>query len=205
MAAKNDLKLRTIWYHTAERKAKVEREQAEARRERAKQQEEGNLHSSSSSSAAYSTSPSSKQEKKMEALSPGLGPLASMATASADRFFKDKGAVHVSTMDADDYLTHFIVKEFADAEVETLLEIGPLIEGWLLEGGQGQTIKSNRVEEQPGAAAAAPPAVAVPAMGMSMEYEEKGAGEEGSKFCIACRAVLPTRAKFCSACGESQG
>jgi hypothetical protein len=124
-AAKNDLKLRTIWYHTAERKAKVEKEQMEARRERAKQLEE--------EKEKKGGSPSLTKEE----LPPGLSPLASMATASADRFFKDKGAVHVSSMETDDYLTYSIVKEFADAEVETLEEVGMVGQETIMNDNEG--------------------------------------------------------------------
>lgn len=192
-AAKNDLKLRTIWYHTAERKAKIEKEQAEAQKKRAKKQEEQKKEGPLTS----------KNEK--EALPPGLSHLANMATASADRFFKDKGAVHVRSMETDDYLTHFIVKEFADAEVETLKEVGMVIEGWLSQGGRG--------EGEDGHVRALEETAEVAGSGLGVDAEGKGKGGENigvrgvedSKFCIACRAVLPARAKFCSTCGEAQG
>ena len=197
-AAKNELKLRTIWYHTAERKARVEQEQVEARRERAKQQEEEKEKEKKVGSSL-----------KMEPVPPGLSPLSSMATASADRFFKDRGAVHVSSMETDDYLTYSIVKEFADAEVETLEEVGMVIEGWLLQGGggggggQGGQGGVRELEEEAEAAVSAPGGLGIEEEGEGGEKEEGGV--ESSKFCIACRAVLPARAKFCSTCGEAQG
>ena len=159
----------------------------EARRERAKQLEE--------EKEKKGGSPSLTKEE----LPPGLSPLASMATASADRFFKDKGAVHVSSMETDDYLTYSIVKEFADAEVETLEEVGMVIEGWLSQGGQGQGGVGELEKAVSGLG------------GLGVEEnggeggKKDGGGAETTKFCIACGAVLPARAKFCSTCGEAQG
>lgn len=191
-AAKHDLKLRTIWYHTAERKAKVEKEQAEAQNERAKKQgqreKEGPLIST----------------HEIKGLAPGLSRLANMATASADRFFKDKGAVHVRSMETDDYLTHYIVKEFADAEVETLKEVGVVIEEWLSQGCRNGG-EEDHVTESGEIAEAAGSGLGLDAEGKEEGGEKLGRrGVEGTKFCIACRAVLPARAKFCSTCGEAQ-
>ncbi len=187
VAAKNgDLKLRTIWYHTAERKAKVEREQAEKRRQQAPLGE-----------TTTATTKKKEEEKAAAApLAPGLGPLASIATASEDRYFQDKGAVQVSTMETDDYLAHFIVKEFADAEVETLEEAGAVIEAWLgaEPGGRGGGKRTEAAQMAP----PEPPPPVVAAAG-------DGDGKADTKFCIVCREILPRRAKFCSSCGESQG
>lgn len=185
VAAKNDFKLRTIWFNTAERKAKVEQEEREKGRQ-------------ASAAAAAAAAASAKEDSSGgkddggSAPPPGLGSLAAMALDTKDRFFKDKGALHINTMDTDDYLTHFIVKEFADAEVETLQEIAHVIEGWLQQHREvaGQQLSS--------ASTAAAVADASPVE----KPASKAAGD--TKFCIACGEKIPKRAKFCSSCGESQ-
>lgn len=192
VAAKNDFKLRTIWLNTAERKAKVEREE----------QEKGRQASAAAAASAKEDSSGGKNDGGSASTTspppPGLGSLAAMALDTKDRFFKDKGTLHINTMDTDDYLTHFIVKEFADAEVETLQEIVHVIEGWLQQHREvaGQELSSAGGPSLASAAAAVARATPV-------EKPASKAAEE-TKFCIACGEKILKRAKFCSSCGESQ-
>ena len=180
VAAKSDLKLRTVWYHTAERKAKADRE-AQAR-QAARQ---ASLDAQRGAGVAAAVEDVTKGNGP-----PSLSTLAAMATEGQDRFFKDKAAVHVTSTEADDFLTYSIVKEFADAEVETIAEMATVLEAWLDEGENGNCGAVQAVQQAP---AQAPAAAA-----------QAGGGDADTKYCIACREVLPKRAKFCSACGEAQ-
>lgn len=181
LAAKSDFKLRTIWYHTAERKAKVEEEQLAAKRARLEGQEKENKDSSRTSAVEGAVGPLK------------LSSLASTFKTSTEPFFKDKAAVHVSTMETDDYLTHFITKEFVDGEVEDLKEIVPLIDNWVRQGKQ----RPPKKKAVGGTGSTSDTSSGVDCIEASQDKEE-------SKFCIVCRAILPVRAKFCSACGEKQ-
>lgn len=94
-------------------------------------------------------------------------------------------------MEADDYLAYSIVKEFADAEVETIGEIEGVIQAWIDKWAMTEKASSGGVK----------------AKGDGESRASIGEGEEKktTKFCTKCREVLPIKAKFCSACGEPQG
>ena len=177
VAAKSDLKLRTIWYRTAERKAKAEAgattDDGAAKARRAARQGGGGGGGDGAGA-------------------PSLSTLAGMATEAKDRFFRDKGVVQVTATEADDFLAYSIVKEFADAEVETIEEMGSVLDAWLAEG-------AGAAQAQAVAPASASAAAAAP------QESVQPRGGDDTKFCISCREVLPKRAKFCSACGEAQG
>ena len=168
VAAKADLKLRTIWYHTAERKAKKQAEEEEARRK--------------------AKSSLDKEELKKDEGGDGGG----------GRYFQDKVAIQVTGTETDDYLAHFIVKEFVDAEVESIGEIEGVIQAWIDECSMD--------EKALAASAIDAAASSSSTLGGKADGDKGGVGEKATtKFCIACGEKLPVRAKFCSACGEPQG
>lgn len=198
VAAKSDLKLRTVWYHTAERKAKAAREAEGRQAARRQQQQAAAAPATSEVAAGNGGGP------------PSLSVLAAMATEGKDRFFKDKGSVHVTATEADDFLTYSIVREFADAEVETIEEMAAVLEAWLEEGvvsGGGMGAPPTPPPAPASAAeGVAAPASTISSLGGSRRRSGNGGVDDGkaTKFCISCRERLPARARYCSACGEPQ-
>lgn len=199
VAAKSDLKLRTVWYHTAERRAKAARE-ADARQAARREEQQAKA------AAAAGTALDAGVGADGGGGAPSLSTLAAMATEGKDRYFKDKGSVHVTATEADDFLTYSIVKEFVDAEVATIEEMAAVLEAWLEEGAVGGATGDGGMGAQQAQAQAPPPeALAVAPASTSSSTSNGGGGVDGeTKFCISCREVLPKRAKFCSACGEPQ-
>lgn len=193
VAAKSDLKLRTLWFNTAERKAKAAREaEAQAAARRTKKAEQQGLEAGAGGLDANGRGGGA----------PSLSTLAAMATEAKDRFFKDQGAVRVTATETDDFLAYSIVKEFADAEVETIEEMGMALEAWLQEGEGDGVVQAGAREE--GTAAVVHPLRSSGSMPSTGADSGVGADGDDSKFCISCREVLPKRARFCSACGEPQ-
>jgi hypothetical protein len=119
--------------------------------------------------------------------------------------------VQVTSTEVDTYLSHFIRRDFVDAEVETLEEIETVIDGWRA-AHQEELQRPPPPPPSPEA-----PVVKKPDMGgWGPEFQGSvwgsgsddvmAGGEEGkaSKFCIACGVSIPVKARFCPDCGEKQ-
>ena len=105
------------------------------------------------------------------------------------------------TSRAGDYLAHTIAKEFADAQCETLEEVGKVIEEW---SKAWEMEEKRRKEALDTSSEAVSPSSSSPAVQEVKADGDSSSTSSSSKFCIGCGTRIPVKARFCPACGEKQ-